>query len=109
MVARLITLSGQPVTIKDNQGGTSFEFSGTWKGQAFRLYDYSDGEAIHIGGEPDKLDVKGLRVALWKLVRMSVTPTPFQAKSDYYDKPWGYPIVNEDNDNNKKPDTAQTQ
>jgi hypothetical protein len=93
-VARLITLSGQPVTPEDDEGKLSCEFGGTYKDQVFRLYDYKGDESIHIGGNPDMLDLVGLRKTLWQQVRESVKPTPFQAITSYHDEiAWGYPAA----------------
>ncbi len=94
-VARLITLSDQTVVSNQEHGGkSSFKFVGRYKGQEFCLYDYKGGHSIHIGGDPDRLDICGLRLSLWKAVASVTTPTPFQAQcSDYHSESWGYPVV----------------
>ncbi len=78
--ARLITASGQPAKSSDGYK-TSVEFSGTFNGQVFTLYDYKGGDAFHIGGHHE-LDVTALQTALVDALR-AVVPTPYTARRFY--------------------------
>ena len=85
-VARLASASGQPAATSDGYK-TSVEFTGTFKGHSFALYDYKEDRAIHIGGG-DQLNLAGLVDAL-NTQLASVEPTPYSAK-EYYDQRRGH-------------------
>lgn len=82
-VARLKTLSGQDPTTAGDGYKTSVEFSGTFKGQPFTLYDYKGDRSLHVGGT-SALDVAGLLAALRVGLGM-VVPSPYSATERYDD------------------------
>jgi len=81
IVARLITLSGQDPTQASDGYKTSVEFSGTYGGRVFTLYDYKGDDTVHIGGQ-DGLDVGALVIALAQALR-TVEPTSYSAVRHY--------------------------
>ena len=80
-IARLITASGQDPTAKTDAYKVSVEFTGTYGGDVFTLYDYKGDDRLHIGG-PARLDVAGLTVALIAILS-AVEPTPYRAERHY--------------------------
>jgi hypothetical protein len=85
-VARLVTLSEQPIESPDGEK-VSVEFTGTFKGQVFTLYDYKEDREMHIGGH-SHLAVEGLDLVLQQELA-STHPTPYTAK-EYYDTQEGH-------------------
>tara|TARA_R110002020_G_scaffold397276_1_gene607391 strand:- start:1345 stop:1797 length:453 start_codon:yes stop_codon:yes gene_type:complete len=81
LVARLITLSEQDPTTQTDYYKTSVEFVGTYKGEAFTIYDYKGDMQLHIGGT-DRLDtpslIQHLRDTLY-----TCSPTPYTAQIHY--------------------------
>ena len=83
-VARLITLSGQaPETMNTDAYKVSVEFTGTFNGHTFTLYDYKGDRALHIGGR-DGLPVKALILWLTEALQ-GVQPTDYTATEHYDD------------------------
>jgi len=82
-VAKLITLSGQDPTERSDGYKTSVEFVGTYKGEAFTLYDYKGDHRLHIGGRGD-LNLRAFILTLQDELK-NVVPTPYTAKQ-YYDE-----------------------
>ena len=84
IIARLYNLSNQEIFDQGDNGKTSFEVFGTFKGEPFTLYDYKKDFDIHIGGT-SKLDVKNFRIELDELI-MKASPKNYKAKTFYHKK-----------------------
>lgn len=77
LVARLITASGQDAVAAADGHKTSVEFSGTYCGHVFTLYDYKRDDELNIGGRLG-LDVAGLVAELAWVVSIA-HPTSYHA------------------------------
>lgn len=80
-VAYLKAASGQDPTAAGDGYKVSVEFTGTFKGEPFSLYDYKGDDQIHIGGRPT-LDVPGLELALTAAIEQ-VQPAEYTATRHY--------------------------
>lgn len=83
LVARLITLSGQSGQENGDGYKLSVQFTGTFNGKPFSLYDYKGDDEIHVGGH-DELDVTGLLRALNAGIQ-NTKPTSYVATRHYDD------------------------
>lgn len=90
LVARLITLSGQPAKSFDEYK-TSVQFTGLFRGHVFTLYDYKEDAAIHIGAT-SRAHVADLPAVLQPLLA-AVVPTPYDVPT-FYDRkqPHRFPV-----------------
>lgn len=76
-VARLITLCGPPRP--GDEYKISVEFTGTFNGQVFSLYDYKGDRELHIGGHKK---LPGLVETICAALQ-DVKPTPYTATEHY--------------------------
>lgn len=89
-VARLITLSGQPARSSDIYK-SSVNFTGTFDGHYFTLYDYKEDRRLHIGVSNNELPIFDMIDVLVKELA-KVEPTPYVAEEFYEERighSWG--------------------
>ena len=89
-VARLVAASEQGVNPVDDYK-TSVTFSGTFRGDPFRLYDWKGDRLLHVGGSR-RFNLRGFQDALTRVLA-AVEPSPYAAHEKFDRlRTYGWPL-----------------